>query len=174
VSEQDRNKAWGFTLFGDDLRAEVGGKMSLMGLYQADMFFPDSVTFPASIPRFFLLIMYYEKKGTITEDITFKVTFGTDELVLIEFPILRKDIDAPTTDEPNPTDTTPEDTERIFHSRIPVMLSPFTIPTVGRLRIRAHYSDGCILKLGSISVRQTSVEEFNKMVGAPQAVPSQN
>jgi hypothetical protein len=70
-------------------------------------------------------------------------------------------------------DATPEDKERIFHSRIPVGLSPFSIPGIGRLRVRAHYSDGSILKMGSIAVRQASVEEFNKLL-MTGVLPQQN
>ena len=164
MKQQDRNKAWGFTLFGDDVRVEVGGKISLMGLYQADMFFPNNIKFPVALPRFCMLVMYYEIRGALEDDITFKVTFGTENTSLVEIPVLRKDLNESIGDQTIPEDTAPEDKERIFHSRFPIALSPFSIPGVGRLRVRAHYSDGSILKLGSIAVRQTSVEEFNKML----------
>jgi hypothetical protein len=175
VKEQDRNKAWGFTLFGDDLRLEVGGKMSLMGLYQADLFFPSNITFPVTVPKFCMLIMYYETRDAITDDITFKITFGPENATLIEFLILRKELNDSRAEQIFPEDTTPEDKERIFHSRIPVGLSPFSISGLGRLRVRAHYSDGSILKLGSIAVRQVSVEEFNKMLATgPLPIAQQN
>jgi hypothetical protein len=168
VKLQDRNKAWGFSLFGDDMRVEVGGKMSLMGLYQADMFFPDNAPYPVNIPRFCILIMYYEIIGAIEDDVTFKVTFGPENQVVAELPVLRKDLrDLTNAIQPNEADATPEDKERIFHSRIPIMLSPFAIPSKGRLRVRAHYSDGSVLKLGSISVREVSLEDFNRMLGQP-------
>jgi hypothetical protein len=166
VKDQDRNKAWGFAIFADDVRVEVGGKMSLMGIYQADMFFPNSVRFPITVPKFSIVIMYYEIRGAIEDDIVFKVTFGPESTTLAEFPILRKDLPDPTAPiEPYDSDAAPEDKERIFHSRIPVILSPFTIPSDGRLRVRAHYGDGSILKLGSIAVREVSLEDFNRMIG---------
>lgn len=168
MKEQDRNKAWGFTLFADDLRVEIGGKASLIGLYQADIFFPDSIAFPFQIAKFFLMIMYYETKGSIRDDVTFKVTFGDENQNVIELPIARKDLE-PSPEEQFAEDVLPEDRERILHSRIPIMLSPFIVPKTGRLRVRAHYSDGSVLKLGSISVRQTTVDEFNKMLSIQPA-----
>jgi hypothetical protein len=36
----DRN-SWGVSLFCDDIRAELGGKISVMGIYQTDMIFPE-------------------------------------------------------------------------------------------------------------------------------------
>lgn len=173
MKEQDRNKAWGFTLFGDDFRFELGGKLSLMGLYQSDMFFPTTVTFPASVAKFCMLIMYYEKMGAIADDIVFKVTLGDLEEPLIEIPVSRKDLLNSTSGVVSPSeDITLEDKERIFHSRVPIALTPFVIPRAGRLRVRAHYSDGMILKLGSIVIRHTSVDEFNSMMGLPTPTPN--
>jgi len=76
VTHQDRNKAWGFALFGDDVRAEIGGKTSLMGLYQADMFFPDNLPLPIVLSKFVIHIMYYEIIGSIEGDFSFEVTYG--------------------------------------------------------------------------------------------------
>jgi len=148
--------------------------MSAMGLYQADMFLPNNLTFPVVIPKFCILVMYYEIRGALTDDVTLKITFGPENINLVEFPLLRKDIVAAQAAAPEsiPEDVTPEDKERIYHSRFPVALSPFPIPSTGRLRVRAHYSDGSILKLGSMAVRQVSVEEFNKMIAGGSPRPS--
>lgn len=171
MSEQDRNKAWGFSIFGDDIRVEVGGKMSLMGLYQADMFFPDNLPFPISIPRMCILVMYYELKDSIEGDVLFKVSFGSEANELLEFTLPRQDLAEAS--ESIPTDTRSDGTERIAHSRIPIVLSPFVIPELGRLRVRAHFANGSTLKMGSIAVRQIPVEQFNQMIQAgPNVTPA--
>ena len=175
MREQDRNKAWGFTLFADDLRIEIGGKMSIMGAYQADIFFPSHLPFPISLPKFCALIMYYEIKGSIKDDIIFKVTFGSDNKTLVEIPFLRKDIESTAGNEPTPEKIGAEyaeDSERIFHTRIPIGITPFVITEAGRLRVRAYFSDGSILKLGSIGARHVPTEEFNQMLGiVPKPTP---
>jgi hypothetical protein len=166
VKDQDRNKAWGFSLFCDDARSEVGGKTSLMGLYQSDMFFPDNVPLPVMVPKFIIQIMYYEIIGSIEHDISFKVTLGSKDEAIAEIPILRKDIVAPLAAE-NLKNGLAEEEERIFHLRMPLVLSPFHISEMGRLRVRAHYGDGAILKLGSLALRQVSEAEFRGMLGIP-------
>jgi hypothetical protein len=165
--DQDRNKAWGFSLFGDDLRQEAGGKISLMGMYQQDMIFQGEQVFPFLIPKFVIFVMYYEVKDTIQSDVIFKVTHAAESNVIAEMPILRKDIPPHQGVEPDPND--PENLERIFHVRIPFVLSPFPVTGPGRLRVRAHYGDGTVLKLGSLSIKHMTTEEFQKAVAAVAA-----
>lgn len=170
MTNQDRDKAWGFTLFGDDIRAELGGKLSLMGLYQSDMIFPGSINFPITISKFILLVMYYEVVGAVDGDINLRVTFGPKNESIIEMPVLRKDLDNLATNVGN--EESSEDSERIFHIRLPLVLSPFTIAGTGRLRVRAHYGNGTVLKLGSIAIKQLPDEEFKAITGFP-VVPQQ-
>lgn len=152
--DKDRNIAWGFTLFGDDFRQEVGGKFSLMGLYQNDMIFPGDA--PFLMPRFVMLIMYYEKAFEIEGDlhITVHVPGDDDENPSFTQIIRRSDLTAPniTVDDP--------DSERIFHFRIPVVLSPFAIQTEGDIKVRMHYDDGAVLRLGRLQVRRAPQTNF--------------
>jgi hypothetical protein len=165
VTNQDRNKAWGFTLFGDDIRAELGGKLSLMGMYQADMFFPSNMQLPTILPKLVILIMYYEitahsRKSSLSRyhmapKIMFSSTFQFQERMSSQAQIAEE---------------TPEkELERIFNIRMPVAFSPFNIDKMGRLRVRAHYSDRKILKLGSLLLRQVPETEFQNMLGIKPA-----
>src|SRR5262245_36906957 len=71
--DHDRNVSWGFAHFCDDVRHEEGNKLSLMGLYQNDLIFPGTVAFPVSVPKFVILIMYYEIIGAINGDMNLHV-----------------------------------------------------------------------------------------------------
>jgi hypothetical protein len=165
VTDQDRNKAWGFALFGDDVRVELGGKTSLMGVYQSDMLFPGSMRFPFLLPKFVIQIMYYEIVSAIEGDLIFRVTHGPKRETIAEMPVFRKDLRVAATAIGN--EEASEDFERIIHIRMPLVLSPFQITEVGRLRVRAHYSDGAVLKLGSIAIRQLPDDEFRAVTGLP-------
>ena len=165
MTEQDRNKAWGFSLFGDDVRFEMGGKSSLMGIYQSDMVFPNSVRFPIILSKFVIQINYFELVGTIEGDLSFRVTYGSQNTPIAEMAILRKDILAMAATIPPPDSS--EDSERVFNMRLPIVLSPFNIPEMGRIRVRAHYADGRLLKLGSIAVKQIPDDEFRSLTGLP-------
>jgi len=162
---QDRNRSWGFALFGDDVRAEIGGKLSLMGMYQADMFFAANVPLPIILPKLVILIMYFEIHDALQEDFSFKITYGAETNVLAEIPISRKDIVAGQTQATTAVENPTEDVEHIFHIRIPVSLSPFVVDKMERVRVRAHYNDGKILKLGSIALRQIPEAEFQGLLG---------
>lgn len=163
----DRRQCWGFSLFCDDVRAEVGGKLSLMGLYQADYLFQGEL--PFIIAKFSIFIMYYELANTITSDIDFKVFLpGDDPEKPITIPFARKDFPQISSDQANLDGE--DDGERIFHARIPVNLSPLMVTKEGRLKVRAHYSDGSILKLGALHMRRLTAEEATALGVATQAV----
>jgi hypothetical protein len=171
VTDQDRNKAWGFALFADDVRFELGGKNSLMGLYQSDMLFPSSMKVPFVLSKFVIQINYYEVIGTIAGDISFRVTYGAQNMTIADMPLLRKDIETAIGTLRRPE--TSEDSEPIFHLRSPIVLSPFPVAEMGRIRVRAHYADGAILKLGSIAMKQLPDEEFKALTGIPVVSPPQ-
>jgi hypothetical protein len=164
VSDQDRTKAWGFALFCDDIRVEIGGKVSLMGLYQAEMFFPNNIALPALLPKMVIVVNYYEAHGSLNEDVSFKVTYGDENNVIAEVPVSRRDIIAEQAQAASLAEVS-ADSERIYNIRLPVTLSPFRIEKMGRFRVRAHYSDGKILRLGSLILRQIPETEFQEMVG---------
>ena len=167
MSVQDRNKAWGYALFADDIRVEVGGKTSLMGIYQADMIFADNIPLPFIVSKFVIQVMYFELIGSIEGDFSIKVTYGKDNTLLVEVPVIRKELRAPEGARQALAEDLVEDAERIFHMRMPVVLSPFVIAETGRVRIRAHYADGSILKLGSIAITQIPERDFQAMSGIP-------
>jgi len=165
MKEQDKNSAWGFSLFADDLRDETGGKVSLMGIFQADMVFPDNISLPITVSKFVVLIMYYETFGKLEGNVTFRVTYGRNEEALLEAVIERKHLTS--TDV---TTQSPSEADRISHIRIPVVISPFQIKEFGRMRVRAHYEDGSILKLGSLNIQQMPAAKFNELrSGLPQS-----
>lgn len=152
---RDHGDTWGFALFGDDLRQEVGGKISLMGLYQSDFLFRGEL--PFVVAKFVILVMYYETVGATEGDIQFKIHLPGDEA------------DKPSLEFPIPRATMPlllaqleseEDTDRIHHIRIPVVLSPLVIAREGLIKVRAHYEDGSILRLGRLQVRALRPDEI--------------
>ena len=165
--DQDRRNAWGFSLFADDLRSEAGGKVSLMGIYQDDMIFL-GVSFPIVLPRFVVLISYFEIPDSIKSDVTFKVSYIEEANVIAHTLVHRKDIQIKSPPEPSNEDKP----ERIFHARVPLIMSPFPIEQAGPVRVRAHYSDGAILKLGALGIKSITIEEWkaqqDKLVEAVQ------
>jgi hypothetical protein len=133
-----------------------------MGVYQSDFIFQGS--FPYVNPKFGILIMYYELFNSITTDIVFRVQCPglESEEQTIEVNVPRKDIP---TSAPGDLDLD-EDQRAVWHTRIPFMF-PIVIPKEGKVKVRAHYSDGLVLRLGSLRVRPATPEEISLLTGSP-------
>jgi hypothetical protein len=168
--QQDRNKAWGFSLFCDDIRMEIGGKMTVVGIYQTEMIL--NGTFPFIVPKFQIIVMYFEVFGSISSDVTFRVTSPGPEaadMTISENKIERRKIPSP----PNIPNLDESD-ERIWSARVPFLFAPLLLPREGRIRVRAHYDDGTELRLGSLGVRTAKSEEIPLFAaaGAPSPPPA--
>jgi hypothetical protein len=140
--------AWGFALFADDLRDEVGGKQSVMGLYQHDLILT-APSLPVMLPKLVILIMYYEKAGAISSDLRFRIEipeFSEGQSPVSDIPVRRIDL-------PNPSlGKSDDESEAIFHFRIPVIASPFPVLATGPIKVRCHYDDGQVLRLGRLNL----------------------
>lgn len=132
--------------------------MSVMGLYQDDYILRGS--FPFVVPKFVIFVMYYELIDTISGDINFKVHLPGDEPEKPSFdlPFIRKNFPKPDPSKLRVFEDDPEP-EAIFHVRIPIVLSPVIFRQEGRVKVRAHYADGTILRLGGLHIKSISPAE---------------
>lgn len=73
----EMRNSWGFTLFADDLRQEIGGKISVIGIYQTDLI--QHLDFPINLPKFAMLIKYYEVKGALKSDMNVNIFLPGDK-----------------------------------------------------------------------------------------------
>jgi hypothetical protein len=71
-------------IFCDDVRVEVGGKLSLMGVYNADILF--AVAAPAAIPKFGIVVWLIHDIDDKPEKITIRILMPPErnEVVRIE------------------------------------------------------------------------------------------
>jgi hypothetical protein len=80
-------EAYGYTIFCDDIRVEIGGKLTYVGVYTGPMLVP---TFPFTLQKLALSIVYFQKRQNIVpfQLLVFlphdaeerpSATFGTDE-----------------------------------------------------------------------------------------------
>jgi hypothetical protein len=160
--------SWGFSLFCDDIRFEMGAKMSVMGIYQTDLIVPPGVELPFVIAKFGILIKYYERKDAFKDDIVLRVFLPGDAT------------DAPTVAVPLPRaglgSTVPplypldEDQERVFSLTFPIVLSPMTVKQEGFVKVRAVCGD-VTTKLGSLMLRKARSDEVVQFPGLPPVPP---
>jgi hypothetical protein len=152
--------SFGFSLFCDDIRQEVGGKLSLMGLYQSDMVFPKDTTFPLILPKFVIFVKYYESTGTFSEDLTLKITLPGDQAdsASITRVISRSELDNTPLRYPKT-----DDSEPLYTVNFPMVFNPFILSNTGYISVRMYCGQEKT-RLGRLMIR--TVEE-GENIGAP-------
>jgi hypothetical protein len=147
--------AWGFSLFCDDIRAEVGGKMSVMGIYQADMVFPPSTVFPFNITKLCILVKYYEEPGKLTEDLELRVSIPGDsaDKPSIVVPMPRSDVDKSGKGFPLESDQ-----KHVVGVTVPLSLTPLRLNEPGFVKVRMRCGS-IVTNLGSLMIRAADPKE---------------
>jgi hypothetical protein len=150
----DRN-SWGFSLFSDDIRGEVAGKITVVGIYQGEMLFASSAEFPSVYPKFCILVKYYEVKDAFSDDIVVRIFLPGDAK---DTPSVTVPIPASVRSGAPPPYPLEEDQESIFSLTYPIMLSPFLIKQEGFVKVRV-VSGGITTNLGSLMIRKVRPDE---------------
>ena len=136
---------YGYTIFCDDIRMEVGNKPSFIGIYS------DSVNvnkiFPATLAKFALAVFYYERPGESTEPVRLSIFFPGDAddapTINADIPIEQMRSRSP------PWDVKGEDP--VIGVIMHVIVAPFKIEKEGFIKARAYRGD-LEIKLGAIHV----------------------
>ena len=144
----DLREPFGLTIFCDDVRQEVGGKMSLIGVYGADIQF--SVPFPLTVPKLSLVAYYnIDARDPNRDDVELVVLFPGDPedgpTVRSVFPIAQMIEDV----------IRPEwlEADGLYRLSAVMTFSPLMLKQPGEIRVRAMRS-GDVIKLGSLVVRE--------------------
>jgi hypothetical protein len=155
--------SWGFALFCDDIRAELGGKFSIMGVYQNDMVFPSNAEFPILYPKFCILVKYYEVRDYFTDDIVVRIFLPGDpkEAPSVTMPFQRAILGGPT-----PVYPLEEDQEALFNLTAPFTLSPFPVKQEGFVKVRI-VCGSTTTAIGSLMVRRARPDENIQIPGFP-------
>jgi hypothetical protein len=72
----DRPDFYGDTVFCDDIRHEVGGKVSYIGSYQGSMFI--SAAFPITLPKFGFAITFLQKRTNFEPNLGVRIFMPGD------------------------------------------------------------------------------------------------
>jgi len=161
LSEELLN-TWGYSLFADDLRQEVGGKASLMGMYQRDIIVTAD-TLPVMLPKLVVWIEYFEYVNKIDSDLKFVVEFSSSD-PNTKIPPLDQTIKRSGIAKIDPAKRSDEGDLPINHFRIPFVMTPFPVVAEGTIKVRCYFDSGVVLKLGrlNIKIKPTSQELVTK------------
>ena len=144
MKEIDWPSPCGYTVFCDDIRQEVSGKHSLIGAYTGVLLI--NGTFPFTLPKFAMYVVYTERPGSDVPTRTLKVFFpGEDDnkpRVSAELPPFPKDA-------PEAGETVGPDPRTLI--TLPIILGPTKFKEKGRIRVRMFRGEE-VIKLGALSV----------------------
>jgi hypothetical protein len=129
----------GHVIFCDDIRHEVGGKVTFVGVYTGYMYV--NGTLPVALPKLCFGIVY-RQEVTAADPVTIKVFVpGYEEPV------------AETRLDPEPQMNLPPEGEFIMHeARLFVEAAPVLIREEGRIMVRAYRGDDEI-RLGVLTIQ---------------------
>lgn len=134
----------GHTVFCDDIRHEIGGKLSLMGIYDREIIVRK---LPITLPKFCMVVTINEKVSSVGQR-KIKVIFESDdfeeenEKVLLEM------------EYQVPDDVVAEETEEFVmrSNRLELVAAPYKLEHPGKIKVRM-YQDGDEIRLGAIMVK---------------------
>ena len=152
---------YGYTIFCDDVRSEAGGKTSYMGIYRGKLIL--NAPLPASLPKFFLVIHYFERPDESTEPVNLHVYMPGDAegapTVATEVPLddARSKASGPETPESDP----------VFGVISHLMIAPLELKSEGRIRVRAYRGD-LEVRLGTLTI----ISKLEEDVAPKEAQPT--
>jgi hypothetical protein len=158
----ERQTPFGYTIFCDDIRLEMGGQFSFVGVYPHEM--QVHVDLPVAIPKLSLAVHFFCRADQL------------DEPVQVRIMEPGASIDAPTHSFDLPIDHIRNTAqapdagaeEPMVGGMFPVMFAPFRIEKEGRLNVRAVRA-GKAIRLGSLLIRRAP--QF--IAGPSDAVPGE-
>jgi len=136
----------GYTIFCDDIRYEVNGKVALNGVYGGDIVVAE---LPTTLPQLCFRIMYYERRNESDESVEVRIYTPAEDAPIVTIPIdrqiLKNTPDQPKTDE----------SENLITIAMNVATTSLILKEEGLLRVRAFRGDTEI-RLGSLRVRKAA------------------
>jgi hypothetical protein len=145
--------AFGATIFCDDVRFEMDGKVSLIGTYGGDMIVRDG--FPLVLPKFAAAVLFVQKKEVFSTNLELRIFLPGDaeDKPSVVTELIR----------PGVTPSAPEADSNFIIVRTNMIFTPFPLDGPGNIKVRVA-RDGVLYGAGSlriIAAPQTEAESSN-------------
>jgi hypothetical protein len=144
---------YGYTIFCDDVREEVGNKISFMGIYRGHLIAKGPL--PITLPKLCMIMTYCESRETALRrsgNIIFNIFLPGDAedvpSVALDFPFEEARNNALAQALPDQSDP---DIESLVRIDVPCVVAPFVIQRAGILKIRAKF-DNDVIKIGALRI----------------------
>lgn len=135
-----------FTLYCDDIRTELGGKMSYMGCYTGVMFVPH---LPAVLPKLCVFLKATSPSTTPFGKVKVRILFNDDILG-------EQEVEPLSAPEPVPDDAK----KRLHTIRAHFVFSPMMVPEPGIVKVRFIDEKGKVMKGTSLRIEKGDPDQF--------------
>jgi hypothetical protein len=140
---------YGMAIFADDLRDEMHGKSSLMGIYGPTMYLPANTTFPVLLPKFAISMHWFEPVANYPDNIEFRIYLPGDEAGK---PTAKYATNALHDQLKNAAFPEADEDGQVLMMLSPnVILSPVQLNQVGRVRVKV-FRDGEEWPIGNLFI----------------------
>jgi hypothetical protein len=134
---------FGHTVFCDDIRFEMDGKLTFVGVY-ANGVMPTPADFPLTLPKFCFSLIFNQRKDLFVPSLGLRIFLPGDPE---ENSSIQAEVNGP---QVPPSVGNPTDGEySMIGSNL--VLAPFTIEKPGRIRVRV-LREGVLHRIGSLRV----------------------
>lgn len=144
---------YGYTQFCDDVRREINGKASLMGVYAGD--FISYQPLPAEFLKMSLVISYLERPGESSDPVQLAVFMPGDPdnepSFKFDTPIEEMRARAPELVE--------SDSDPLIHAILFIDIAPLKLSCEGLIKVRAYRGD-LEVRLGTLIVKHQPLENI--------------
>jgi hypothetical protein len=147
MSNSGRCQPWGTTIFCEDIRAEIGGKITLVGIYLDEL--TSQSPFPVVLPKFAFWINYFEVPGSMSGDGKLYISLPGDSKPSIESDIPMEQHRAQGGNNVDADD--PEVGIRI-RLLMPIVIAPLVLKQPGRILVRLHFGER-VIRLGALPIK---------------------
>lgn len=138
------------TIYCDDIRQEVGGKLSLIGVYNTVLYVPQ---FPVTLPKFWILATHVSPSSERLK--TLKMRVFKDNEPLADLDATPEHLDQ-LANPREPVVPLPDGSKRVVSSHMHVCFSPLVLDRPCVLRVAAITDKGEVRGLG-LQVQQQPV-----------------
>ncbi|MHB8285467.1 MAG: hypothetical protein ACYDD1_12415 [Caulobacteraceae bacterium] len=152
--------SWGITIFCDDIRYEVGGKKSFMGIYNGAMIVE---SFPVLLPKLAFSIRFMERFGESDAPVTFTLSFPgqIEPVATINFERQGSPVNLHTVAD--------AELEQRLEMTPEFFLSPVQIIEAGYIKVRATRGQETF-KIGALQILAASEAPSQQVASAESAL----
>ncbi len=158
---------FGHTIFCDDVRQELGGKASFIGVYRAVMFVHDQ--FPIVIPKFVCGINFFQRATAIKEPARLKIFLPGDEenyerpaQIEGELTGLIKGAE----ESKAALSAFPKADLSFMRVEMPLVFTPLILREPGLIKVRVVLDDELVVRIGQLQVFSQPAD------GTPSTIPA--